>query len=76
MKMIQIYVRLLDEGTDVFRPTFATQQANSCYLLLPTPDYDQEDETWEFKPGDVVRCKKKLLAGGIRLVAECKVLPE
>lgn len=41
-----IYVELLDEGTDVIRPTLAKIVGPQEYLILPTPDYDLEDEHW------------------------------
>jgi hypothetical protein len=52
----KVYVRLLDEGTDVARPTEAEVVSDGVYRLLPTPDYDSEVEKWEFLPGELVRC--------------------
>ena len=54
-KRVTIYVRLLDEGTEVFRPTEALDLGNGQFRLLPTSNYDPEDEKWEFPPGSVVR---------------------
>jgi hypothetical protein len=51
---VTIYVRLLDEGVEVFRPTLAEAVGQGRYRLLATPDYDPEDEKWEFTPGTVV----------------------
>jgi hypothetical protein len=56
---IKIYVRLLDEGTEVARPTDALPLGDGLFRVLPTPDYDPQDETWEFPPGSLVRCKKE-----------------
>jgi hypothetical protein len=56
---VKIYVRLIDEGTEVSRPTEALDLGNGLLELLPTPDYDSEGETWEFGPGSVVRCEKR-----------------
>ena len=53
-----IYVRLLDEGTDVWRPVQAEPVGNKSYRILSAPP-DSEDERWEFCSGDVVRCEKK-----------------
>jgi hypothetical protein len=64
-----VYVRLLDEGTDVFRPTLADVTSDGFYMLKPMEDYDPEDEHWEFLPGQVVRCQSMKLHGGERLVA-------
>ncbi len=69
MSTTTIYVRLLDEGTDAFRPTLADRTSDGFYRLRPTEDYDSEDERWEFLPGQVVRCQRVKLHGGERLVA-------
>jgi hypothetical protein len=66
---IKIYVRLIDEGTEVSRPTEALDLGNGLLELLPTPDYDSEDETWEFRPGSVVRCEKHQGSSGEYLLA-------
>ena len=50
-----IYIRLLDEGTDVLRPAEAEELGNGLFKLRPTPDYDPDDEKWEFIPGSIVR---------------------
>ena len=68
MSTITVYVRLLDEGTDVFRPTKAERINEGMYRLLPTADYDAEDEHWEFLPGEVVTCQATNLQGARRLV--------
>lgn len=33
------------------------------FRVLKTEKYDPEDEKWEFLPGSVVRCEKKILSG-------------
>jgi len=53
--VVPIYVRLLDEGTPVSRPTQAENIGNGFFKLLPTPNYDPADEHWEFLPGSIVR---------------------
>ena len=52
----KVYVELLEEGTDTWRPTQAIPLGNNLYKLLPTPDYNPKDEIWQFLPGTVVRC--------------------
>lgn len=52
---IKIYVQLLEEGVDTARPTQAIPLEGGTYKLLPTEDYDPEDEIWEFLPGSVVK---------------------
>lgn len=63
-----VYVYLLDEGTDVWRPVQARKVADDCYQLVSV-NSDPVDEQWEFNTGDVVRCKTRRLSGGDRLVA-------
>jgi hypothetical protein len=62
-------VKLLDESTDGWRPVPAEDLGLGRYRLLPTDDYDPEDETWEFLPGTVAICEPRQLSGGIHLVA-------
>jgi hypothetical protein len=71
--IIKIFVPLLDEGTDVARPTEAKLVGSEEYLVLPTPDYDPELEHWEFPPGSIVRCALKHRSGGDILVAQERV---
>jgi len=47
-----VYVRLLDEGTDVWRPVEAQRVGSTTYRLSDTPA--PEDEVWSFQPGDIV----------------------
>lgn len=57
--LVRIYVRLLNEGTDVSRPTYATDLGEGQFTLLAPSNYDPEIETWEFLPGSRVRCQKR-----------------
>jgi len=68
-RTVNICVRLLDEGTDVARPTRALDLGNSLYKLLSTPDYDVEVETWEFPPGSIVRAERRKDDSGDYLLA-------
>lgn len=54
-RSIEIHVRLLDEGTEVFRPTRAVDLGEGRFKIQATDDYDPELETWEFVPGSIVR---------------------
>ena len=67
--MVEIYVRLLDEGTPCSRPTQALVLGNGLFRLLPTKDYDPEDEHWELLPGAIVRGKELHDAGRSYLMA-------
>jgi hypothetical protein len=66
---VEIYVRLLDEGTDCTRPTLGIVLENGLIQLLPTDNYDPDDEHWEFLPGSIVRVQEIRNAGGSYLVA-------
>lgn len=54
----KVYVRLPEEGSPTIRPTEAIYLGGNQYKLLPTENYDPEDEIWEFLPGSVVICEK------------------
>jgi hypothetical protein len=61
-----IYVELLSEGVDVWRPVQAEQQPDGTFRL---PDHTPEGESWRFPPGSNVRCALQNLADGSALVA-------
>ena len=63
-----IYVPLLDEGIEVWRPVAARKVATDTYLILDQ-NYDREVETWQFEPGTLVRCHKERRNGHQILVA-------
>ena len=67
--MRTIYIRLLDEGTDVLRPTEAEELANGLFKLMPTSEYDPDDEKWEFIPGSLVRGVIREMEGQAVLIA-------
>jgi hypothetical protein len=56
-KLVTIYIELFDEGVPCRRPTQAIDLENGTFKVLPTPNYDPENEVWEFLPGSIVRCK-------------------
>ncbi len=70
----EIYVALLDEGTDVWRPVPAHPVGDGIYILLRPDDYDAEDERWEFPPGSVVKCEQRNTRDGPILAAARKVV--
>ncbi len=49
-----IYVALLNEGTDCWRPVTAERVSEDQFRIA---DSQPEDEEWEFKPGHVVQCQ-------------------
>ncbi len=63
-----IYVPLLDEGTEVWRPVAAEELPNGVFRIVAgRPDWN--DERWEFPPGAVVCCEQRELSGESALVA-------
>lgn len=65
-----IYVSLLNEGTDCWRPAEATLQDDGTYLISGRVP---EGEEWEFGPGAVVNCETKTFAdGAVELAAVCR----
>ena len=54
---VEIYVRLLHEGTECSRPTQAVDLGDGLFKVLPTSKYDPEDEVWEFPPDSIVRVR-------------------
>lgn len=53
-----IHVRLLDEEVETAKRAPAELLNDGLYRILTPSDYDPEDETWQFIPGDVVRCER------------------
>jgi len=53
---VVVYVRLLNEGTDVWRPVRATALPDGTFPLSEPNGYDPNAETWEFPPLTKVRC--------------------
>lgn len=64
-----IYIRLLNEGTDVWRPAKGEYLSDSIYRVLKIDNYDPDIEEWEFLPGTVVRCEEQVKSGTKVLVA-------
>ncbi len=68
----EIYVALLDEGVDVWKPVRAEQLSDNTYRILSQP-YDRTIETWQYDPGDVVLCEMVESSDGRILAATKKV---
>ena len=69
----QIFVYLQDEGVDVWRPVYAHQETPGLYRIV-SPDPDPENEVWQFKSGELVRCEERVMERGRReLVAIEKI---
>jgi hypothetical protein len=48
-------VRVLNDGTEVFRSTRALKLGGGLFKLVASPGYDPADERWEHLPGATVR---------------------
>jgi hypothetical protein len=65
-KEATIYVMLVGEGLNVLRAVRAEHVGRDFYRIAePMPD----GETWQFGPGQIVRCRKKNLSSGKAMVA-------
>lgn len=65
-KPVKIYLNLVGEGLAVLRSVQAEHVGKDYYLIVePVPP----GESWEFQPGQVVRCQKRKLSSGRALVA-------
>ncbi len=62
----EIYVSLIGEGLNLMRTVRAEHLGRDFYKII---EEMPEGETWEYRPGQVVRCKKKNLSTGKGLVA-------
>ena len=65
----QIYIALMDEGIDAWRPVPALRLEVDTYVVLRPDDYDPSFEKWQFPPGTLVICEQKQLSDGIFPVA-------
>ena len=66
---VEIYIPLLNEGTDVLRPTRAIVLGPDVVQVLTTTDYDPAIEEWQFPPGSRVRCVSEFRGNRQLLVA-------
>jgi hypothetical protein len=63
MGTVQIYVAVVDDGTEVWRPVQARVVGDDVFELLGVIP---AEESWQFQPGARVRCKTKVFANGER----------
>lgn len=64
----EIFVALVGEGVDVWRPVRAEHLHGDVYRITDQP-YAREIEVWQFEPGDEVVCQTVVLSEGPVLVA-------
>jgi len=71
----QIYVALLDEGTEVWRPVEAVHVRDDIYRIIGL-NLNPEDERWQFSSGDVVRCRSHTFGDGSEGTAAYEIAGE
>ena len=57
-----IYVKLLDEGCNVYRPVLSKLLDNNIYLIGQRED---NDEKWEFEPNEIVEVEEHFFKDGV-----------
>jgi hypothetical protein len=65
----RVFVALLNEGTEVWRPVEAKPLGGQKYEILgPVPT----EEVWQFQPGAQVLCQEKTFADGTKGLVACE----
>ncbi len=68
-----IYIALLNEAVDVWRPVEAVQIEKYMYQITAVNE-NPDDEQWQFTTGDTVLCREKHFQNGSRgLIAVKKI---
>jgi len=70
--IVQIYVALLDEGGEVWRPVRAKRLGGKAFLIVDD-SYDRETGSWQFEPGEKVICKEIASDEGTILAATRRI---
>ncbi len=60
---VTIFVALLDDGVEVWRPVQARPLDDGHFRIIGV-DADTSDETWQFPVGAIVKCVSKKFADG------------
>ena len=61
---VTIFVALLDEGADVWRPGQPARPLDHGLFRIVGVQADTGNETWQFPAGAIVRCEQKQFADG------------
>jgi hypothetical protein len=61
--LLTIFVALLDEGVDVWRPVQARPLGDDLFRIVGV-DADVSDESWQFPAGAIVRCERRQFSDG------------
>ncbi len=62
----KIYVELLNEGIEVWRPVEALHLKDDIYQI--TSIKDDPDEEWKFVSGEIVHCKSRVFSDGTEAI--------
>ena len=57
----QIYIYLIDEGVDAWRPVEAEYIKERIFKIISKMD---PTEIWQFLPESIVRCEEKVMSNG------------
>ncbi len=63
-----IYIPLLEEGTEVWRPVFGEPFGDDVFRIDPDVNIS-DDERWAYQPGQLVHCRERWLSGEYRRCA-------
>jgi len=72
---VTIYVELLHEGVDVWRPVQAEPVQGALYRIV-SANPDPELEDWAFASGQIVRCLPREFSGGERGLVAVEAVDE
>jgi hypothetical protein len=67
--VVTIYVELLEEAAQAWRPALAVHEFGSVYRLPQVLPHDMTGEVWAFPPGSLVHCEMRDFSDGPGLVA-------
>ena len=62
-KIVQIYVLLLNESTEIWRPVEALKLGKNFYQII-SPNPEPDVEKWQFNKGEKVLCSQKTFSDG------------
>jgi hypothetical protein len=66
-----IYVALINEGLDVWRPVQAVHEQGDVFRIV-SQNPDPIDEHWQFSTGENVVCKEHTFSDGQRGLVACE----
>ena len=68
--MVVLYIALLDEAVDCWRPVAAEDLGSGLFRLVGAVP---EGEVWEYQPGEVVNARERVFADGERGLVAIRV---